>query len=100
MLPVVAHHSQLTKIDNLGAMMATLDEILKLDSLSQVSDSKTPVAGHTRFGRKELLTPPSLHLGQRANDYPILNPSGDAHEPAVPVFIIPSSFRKALIVAE
>jgi hypothetical protein len=53
---------------------------------------------------------PGSHIVQRENDCPILNPScdahqpavpGDAHQPAVPEFFInPSSFRKALIVAE
>ena len=33
MLRVVAYHSQLTTTDNLGAMMATLAEILKRGSL-------------------------------------------------------------------
>jgi hypothetical protein len=37
---VVAHHSQLTKTDGVGAMMATLEEILKLDSKSQVSNPR------------------------------------------------------------
>ena len=56
---------------------------------------------HQWFGLKELLTPLVSRLGQRENDCPILNPSCDAHQAAVPEFFInPSSFRKALIVAE
>ncbi len=31
---------------------------------------------------------PVRHSRQRANDTPILNPSCDAHEPAVPVWIL------------
>ena len=54
MLRVVAYHSQLTKTDNLGAMMATLEEILKPDSLGQVFNSKKSdaVAHHiVRFSK-------------------------------------------------
>ena len=40
MLRAVARHSQRTKPDYLVAMMATLDLILNLDSMSQVSGPK------------------------------------------------------------